>query len=340
MKKLRYLFTALLVVIAFLVVFPEIKNSLPEIPILFKNANKFLVLFIVFFQLMTYAADGLMTKILLKIAGFDVKLKDTFRISIVDTLANLMLPIIGSSVIKYYFYKKLKVPASAIIFLIAGWTLLYYFTALLFFVFAVFTIPKGQSFVPLNIILIIVALALVIFYILAKKANKILIRILNFFIITANKFLVKFLKKKPISKEKLHNFNSQLSETFSELRSSKSNFIFALCACFLYYLFDILTIYFAFLVFGFRPNISLVIFGFTLSSILSYVTSIPYIPGVVESSLVMVFVKLGFPANVSLLASLLFRLFSYWFPMPIGLVSYLDFKRESGKSGISSVKEL
>jgi uncharacterized protein (TIRG00374 family) len=89
------------------------------------------------------------------------------------------------------------------------------------------------------------------------------------------------------------------------------------------------------LVFGYHPNIFLIIFGFTVSSILSYLTSIPYIPGVVESSLVMIFVKLGFPAHISLMASLLFRIFSYWFPMPIGLVSYLDFKKDSADSGKS-----
>jgi glycosyltransferase 2 family protein len=333
MKKIRYIFTAILIIIAFFVVFPEFKNSIPEIPGLFRNANKFLILFMVLFQLLTYFSDGLSTKILLKIAGYDIRLKNTLRISIVDTLANLMLPLIGGSVIKYYFYKKLKVPSSAILFLITSWTLLFYFTALIFFVFSIFFIPKSESFIPINIILLIIAALIIFFYILLKKGNKLVSKLLNFFIITANKLFAKLFKRKPISKERLQDFNLKFGQTFSELKSSKKDFLFALCASFLYYLFDILTVYFAFLVFGFHPNIFLVIFGFTISSVLSYLTSIPYIPGVVESSLVMVFVKLGFPANVSILASFLFRLFSYWFPMPIGLISYLDFRRDSGKSG-------
>jgi uncharacterized protein (TIRG00374 family) len=332
MKKIRYLFTAVLIIIAFFVVVPEFKKSLPEIPVLFKNANKFLILFIALFQLLTYITDGLFTKILLRIAGYEIKLKNTLKISVVDTLANLMLPLIGGSVIKYYFYKKLKVPSSAILFLITSWTLLFYFMALLFFVFSVFFIPKSESLVPINALLVIIALAFVIFYILARKGNKIILHFLNFLIITINKLSVRFFKRKPVSSERLKSFNLKLSETFSKLKSSKKDFFFAICASFLYYLFDILTIYFSFLVFGFHPSISLVIFGFTISTVLSYLTSIPYIPGVVESSLVMVFVKLGFPAGTSLFASLLFRLFSYWLPMPVGLVSYLDFRRDSGKN--------
>jgi uncharacterized protein (TIRG00374 family) len=146
-----------------------------------------------------------------------------------------------------------------------------------------------------------------------------------------NGFSVKFLKKEIISREKLRIFISNLKGTFFRLKSGKKDFFFALFSSFIFYLSDILTIYFAFVVFGFKPNIFLVIFGFTISFVLSFLTSIPYIPGIVESSLAVVFVNLGFPANVSILAALLFRLFSYWLPMPFGLTSYLDLRREYGK---------
>jgi uncharacterized protein (TIRG00374 family) len=242
-------------------------------------------------------------------------------------------------VIKYYFYKKLKVPSSTIVFLIAAWTMLFYAAAVICFIFCVFFSPKAGYDIPVNTVLFLLAAILIVSYALVKRGNKAFLKILNFFAVLANKFLVKFFKQKPVTKERLHSFNLKLTETFSEMKSSKRDFFFAACAAMVYYLSDIVTVYFAFLVFGFHANIFLIIFAFTVSSILSYMTSIPYIPGVVESSLVMMFVKVGFPAHISLMAALLFRIFSYWFPMPIGLVSYLDFRRESANSGKNQENE-
>ena len=142
MKKLRYLFGIILILVAVFIIYPKFKNSISELPGLLHNANKFLIFLLVFFQFTTYLADALMSKILLKIAGHNVKLKNTLRISVVDTLANLTLPVIGSPMIKYYFYKKLKVSSSAILFLITAWTLLFYFTAIAAFVISVIFHPE------------------------------------------------------------------------------------------------------------------------------------------------------------------------------------------------------
>jgi len=54
---------------------------------------------------------------------------------------------------------------------------------------------------------------------------------------------------------------------------------------------------------------------------------IPGIPGVMEASLMMVFIKIGLPAHIVLFASLLFRIFSYWLPLPIGVFSYWRLKK-------------
>jgi uncharacterized protein (TIRG00374 family) len=331
MKKIRYFLVAILILIAFFVVFPKFKSSLSEIPDLLAKADKILIWFMILFQLASYFFDGILTKILLQIAGYRIRFKDTLKISVIDTIANLALPIVGGQVIKYYFYKKLNVSSAAILFLITSWTMFFYFTALLFFVISIFFVPNNSSLISINLVLFFLVVIISALYFLIKKGNRFGFSFLNFLIKVINYFLTKFKIGKIISQEKLKIFVSNLRQTFTELKAAKKYFFLALFFSFLYYLFDILTIYFAFLVFGFTPSIFLVIFGFTISSVLSFLTTVPYIPGVVESSLALVFVRLGFPAHISLLAALLFRIFSYWLPMPIGIVSYFDFKRESGK---------
>lgn len=142
-----------------------------------------------------------------------------------------------------------------------------------------------------------------------------------------NNLSLRFRKKELVNRDKLKSLALKLQLTFSELNHAKKEGLIALAASIFYYWADILTLYFSFLVFGYHPNIFLIIFGFTISSILSVISAIPYVPGVVEGALAIVFVKLGFPANISLLAVILFRIFSYWLPMPLGIASYLDFRR-------------
>jgi glycosyltransferase 2 family protein len=339
-KYLRYFLGLILVAVAFFVVYPQFKSTFFQVPDLLKKADKPLILVLFALQLLTYFSDGLLTKILLKIAGFRIPLVKTFKISVVDTLANLTLPLIGGQIIKYYFFKKLKVSVPAILFLITSWTMFFYLMALGFFVVSIFFIPQSETLLPLNVIFILLVLSMFAIYFLVKKGNRIMISFLDFLIKIGNKLSLKFRKKEFVPKSRMREFSLSWEKTFNALRASKKEFFFALGIAFLYYLFDILTIYFSFLVFGFRPGIFLVIFGFTISSFLSFLTAIPYVPGVMESSLAIVFVKLGFPANVSLLAALLFRIFSYWLPMPFGLASYLDFRRDSKKSGNFEEKKL
>jgi uncharacterized protein (TIRG00374 family) len=97
----------------------------------------------------------------------------------------------------------------------------------------------------------------------------------------------------------------------------------------LFYLANIATIYFSFVVFGVWPDPFVIIFGYTVAMILSIFSLMPETPGIMEASLILVFVNLGFPTHVALFASLLYRLFAYWLPLPLGIVSYFRLKKAS-----------
>jgi uncharacterized protein (TIRG00374 family) len=73
------------------------------------------------------------------------------------------------------------------------------------------------------------------------------------------------------------------------------------------------------------------IFGYTVSLVLTIASLAPETPGVVEGSMAIVFSGLGFPAHITVLSILLFRIFSYWLPLPLGIVAYFKMKKSGDK---------
>ncbi|PIR01913.1 MAG: hypothetical protein COV63_02515 [Candidatus Nealsonbacteria bacterium CG11_big_fil_rev_8_21_14_0_20_37_68] len=56
---------------------------------------------------------------------------------------------------------------------------------------------------------------------------------------------------------------------------------------------------------------------------------IPGTPGVMEASLMVVFIKIGLPVHIVFFASLLFRIFTYWLPLPISVFSYWRLRKNN-----------
>jgi uncharacterized protein (TIRG00374 family) len=331
-RYFKYLLGFILVVIAFFIIYPKFKDSYHDIPLLMKEANKTFLLFLVIFQGLCYFGDGWLSKILLKIAGFNLKLKDTLKIAVLDVIGGQFIPLIGSSLITYFFYKKFKISSGAILFLITSWTIFTCFSYLLFFLLSLIFLPKSSlNFIsPKNIfmILIIVIFLLILTYFLFKKRGKYFLFLLNFLVRIINKAGRFFKKKELINPERPNFFVSDFYTSFDLLLTNKTKIPQALLAAILFYVGDIFTLYFSFLVFGFHPNLALLVFGFTIGTVLPIFTLLSETPGVMEASLTLTFIGLGFPVHIALFSSLLFRLFSFWLPLPLGIFSYFKLKRQ------------
>ncbi|MCL4384715.1 MAG: flippase-like domain-containing protein [Actinobacteria bacterium] len=330
-RYFKYILGLTLIVIAFLIIYPKLKSSYHDIPILLKEANKAFLLFLVIFQSICYLGDGWLSKILLKIAGFNLKFKDTLKIAVLDVIGGQLIPLIGGSVITYFFYRKLKVSSGAILFLITGWTIFTLFSYFLFFLLSLIFLPK--SFLHLIspksifIILILVIFLLVLSCFLFKERGKLFLSILIFFVRIINRAGRFFRKNEIINTERPKIFVSDFYKSFDLLLINKTKIPQALLAAILFYAGDISTLYFSFLVFGFRPNPALLIFGFTVGTVLPVFTLLAETPGVMEASLTLIFIGLGFPVHIALFSTLLFRIFSYWLPLPIGIFSYFKLKK-------------
>jgi uncharacterized protein (TIRG00374 family) len=76
---------------------------------------------------------------------------------------------------------------------------------------------------------------------------------------------------------------------------------------------------------------TLVLLAFVGSAALSMVPITPGGVGFVEAGLTGLLALAGVPANEALVGTLLYRLTSYWLPLPVGLIAYVLWHNRAGK---------
>lgn len=333
-RYFKYFFRILLVAIVVLIIYPKLKDSIHEIPSLLVQSNKYLLIAILFFQIIKYIFDGWLSQILLKIVNHTIKLWDTFRIAVLSIIGSQFFPLVGMAFATYYFYKKIKVSTSAIFFLIATWTFFIYATNMLIFMIDVLFFRLSaisgtlQRLISL-LIFFLITLTTILYFLFLKNTEK-LAAFIKFITDRVNR-IVRLLFKKPqlIDPTKPAYFIKSFHNNLQIFKDNKLKILEALLAAILFYIADVATLYFSFLVFGYSPDLSLLIFGFTLALAFAFLTFIPESPGVMEASFAGAFIALGFPAHIALLASILFRIFSFWLPLPFAIVFYFNVRQEN-----------
>lgn len=333
MRYLRYFINIIVIIVAFFVISKEFRGAYYNIPLLFKEANKLMIFLLVVFQGLSYLGDGWLSQILLTIAGFKVRLKDTLKIAVVGVVGNHVAPFVGGTIIIYQSYKKLGVPSAIISFLVFSWMVFVWLTYALFFLLSLLFLPNlFFNFIsPKVIFAVFVALIFIlsVSILLFRKKGKHLVWFLEFFSKLINKIVKIFRKRGFFTSELFKKFVSDFHQCFYFLWQNKQKIPLIFFSSLLLFLGDIFTLYFSFLVFGFQSNLALLILGYSLSLILTLFTLIPGAPGIMEASLMIVFIKFGLPAHIVLFATLLFRIFSYWLPLPLGIFSYWKLKKSN-----------
>jgi uncharacterized membrane protein YbhN (UPF0104 family) len=84
---------------------------------------------------------------------------------------------------------------------------------------------------------------------------------------------------------------------------------------------------------GARPRLSLVLLAYTAAAVLTMIPITPGGLGFVEAGLAATLTAAGIPAGNALLATLAYRLFSFWLPLPTGAVAYLLARRHRPPAG-------
>ena len=94
--------------------------------------------------------------------------------------------------------------------------------------------------------------------------------------------------------------------------------------------FDYLSLFAALRAVGAHPNPALVLLAYSATTVIALVPLTPGGLGIVEASLSGLLVLAGVNAGSAVLATLLFRLASYWLPIVAGGVTYVLFRRRYG----------
>ncbi len=110
-----------------------------------------------------------------------------------------------------------------------------------------------------------------------------------------------------------------------------NRWIRALVAAILNWILDYSVLVTALFAIGASPRPSLVLVAFAGSAVLGMIPITPGGIGFVEFGLSAMLVASGIPGPDATLATLAYRLFQFWLPIPAGLVAYFMFRRRYGK---------
>ena len=288
-----------------------------------------------------YFGSTILTKTVLSMTNDKLRFYDVLKISIMDSFSVQFLPLgsLGEAAVDYYFYKAKLIRTSHIVLMFVSRTII------IWLVFA-FIYLIGAAFAPTNselshdkllIIWLIYAAALGFFayliYLYSKKW--LLLKRANRFLSVVN-FGAKILHVKKIEPAKIPLFVDKIYEAITILAQNGRLQIYAVLGALFFWFGDIFCLYFAFLGFGFRPNLAIVIFAYSVTKILATLSFIPGGLGITEASMSLIFIGFGMPASTALAAVLIFRLISFWLPIPLGFWSFLSLQKNYIKMALGA----
>jgi len=317
MHRLRYVIILILVSIAVWRLYPYLKDF-ERLFELKQNINFVWLTLSAFLIVGQYFGDGWLSQILLQIAGYKISLKNTIKIASIDVFAAHLLPIGEAGVIATvaYFYKKIGVKGRDIIFLALTWGAVTNFVLVVFLLTSAVFLPKLPN-IPIHLSSlskILIILILVISPLVFLKKNFIWAKVKE-----------KFSKYKLF--QEIVTFKDNLNVHKEAILASKSLVLKAFLAGFIYYAANIASLYFAFLAFGKAPQLSLIAFTYLLSLIAAFITLAPAGIGAVEATMILVFLQFNVDPALTFAAVLVFRLFSFWLPIPAGALSYFSLRK-------------
>lgn len=319
MKYFRIIAILLLVSLAAAKLYPHLVDF-KKIYELKNQINYFFLLLGIIAQSGQYIGDGLLSQTILKIIDVKMNFKNTIKIASLNVVAAHLFPVgeAGSIATAYYFYKKLGVSTQNFIFLSTSWTTITFSVLIAMLLSSIYFIPHLPNINFHTIGLILISLLVVI-------------PILFF---TFREFVWQKLKNR-IQKFDVYKGILEYKENFPIYRkalvSHKLLVLEAISAALIYYGTNIVTLSFSFLTFGTYPSVAVLTFAYTLSMISGWVTLSPAGLGAAEATLILVFLQFGIDPPRALASVLVFRLITFWIPIPAGALSYMSLKKQIAK---------
>jgi uncharacterized protein (TIRG00374 family) len=127
-----------------------------------------------------------------------------------------------------------------------------------------------------------------------------------------------------LTPDRLSRFVDELAARLSELLSHPGRLVWAAAGSLGNWVFDLVSLWAAIRAFGPSPNITLIGVAFCVAQVAASLPISPAGLGVVESSMVPLLISFGASSAVAVLGVLAWRVFNFWFPLPVGGLAYLS----------------
>lgn len=325
MKKLRSLIFGILTIFVAITVFLKF-SELKKIAALLTQANYFFLLAAFASQAIVYFFISKTYKTL--IDGFSsavVELKTLYKTAIVMLFLNQTVPSMGISAGTYLFsvLKRRGEKSGKSIFL-AVFNLLVLYTAYLCSItLAVLYLLIKGSLTPLQLTATIImgtatAVLLILLAILTKSANRIrrLLKLISIFF--------------PRGMLNADELSTEIFAGKEQLARERSVFFKAVFFRITSFAFESATIYMIFLAFRLKPNFAAIAIAYLMANLFAIITFMPGGLGVFETTMILTLRGFHIPLEAALIATLMYRAFCFWLPIPLGLYLYRHSNRENG----------
>jgi len=285
-------------------------------------------------ELTAYLGTALLIKSIFKaIKKINLSLRTYYKLATITVVAIHSLPVsvFGEAAFNYYFLRKKKVPTGSILSMLVT-RLIFAYTA--FFVIlgiALVSMPVLQD-VSLSgkIASLLVFLALIIGIIFARnlylnfqRFRKVVGRLVDLL----DKAKKTFLKRERIDEKQKESVIKDIHYGLSPL-DSPSLFIKQTAIATIYWLADMLSLFFVLYSLGFMVNPIKMVIAYGVAITLGAISFIPGGLGVIEGSLGIMLVNVGVPVDITIMGVIIYRLISFWIMIPIGFFSALSLNKK------------
>jgi len=302
---------------------------------IFKRAKTEFILLALAAESLRYLGVALLTQIIVGFLGRRIELLPTLGAIFAGSSVNRLLYAggIGGMYVRYRYLEKndLSLGAVSVLFFLQ-----YIISALVLlatFILGLLYLLTHRGLTPQEILasgVIVVAVLGVMGYFVRlcrkrKKLEKMLLSLHR----KVSSFLLWFFRRSFFSEAGLKAAIRRLYQSIRVARKHPWEVLGAFACGALTLFADILCLYFAFSALGFQIHPGTVLVGYTVANYAGAISMLP--DGIVatEGSLALVYSSLAVPQKVAAMAILLFRLISYWLPIPLGFLALWILRRRS-----------
>jgi len=298
--------------------------EISKIPGILKGLKWYYLLILLVFEALFLINRGNIFQVLYNRLGIKLNLKEATLLFTASYSLNVLIPTGGFSGISLFLAhaEKQKTSKSRVLLI----NLLFYFInfvslafLLLFAITYLFVVGKMEnyyliSFAVLLLIILIFLAAIIVFIYFPRPFEIFLRKILSLI----NGILKMF--KKNIPQNKIPLILTELEYLKTSIFVDKKLFWQPFWLFILGNIYEIVSLYLIFVALGVNPPLVALVAAYAIGLLFMIVSITPAGVGVVEVLMSLVFVSFGMPLEISVLAILIFRIITFWLPLPVGII--------------------